>query len=71
VPDEAAHFLRDLGPLLLEKAQAARARPRDEFVAGQRLAYYDVLTLLTIQAAAFGLPLEALGLRDADLEALL
>jgi len=66
-------YLLDLGRMLKDDARevaqnyrAASAPDQREFLAGKRLAYYEVITTLQQQAIAFGMPLEALNLADID-----
>lgn len=68
-------YLSDLGFQIRERATEAR-RPESPkgdsadlaFAAGRRTAYYEALSLMTQQAAVFGLPLSDLNLADLDLE---
>ena len=71
----ADHYVLDLGALLKEKALEAKAQasaaagsPEHQFELGRSMAYYEVLSLMTQQADAFGLPRAALSLRDFDPE---
>jgi len=66
-------YLLDLGGMLKDDARevaqnyrAATTPDEREFLAGKRLAYYEVITSLQRQAIAFALPLEALNLADID-----
>ena len=65
-------YLLDLGFLLKEMAVEAHRRAAqnrdDQFTAGRAMGFYEVLSLIQMQAATFALPLEdlALGGFDAD-----
>jgi hypothetical protein len=68
-----ANYLHDLGVLLLNAARAAKAAAADadgddDFERGRAMALYEVVSLMQQQAAAFGIPLAALGLDDVDPE---
>lgn len=65
----APDFVRDLGPLLLELAQAARAdsdRSGDAFDRGRAHGLYEAVSLVTQQADAFGLDRGQVGLAGVD-----
>ena len=69
------NYLWDLGFLIRDDAIEARrsSSPTGDsadlaFEAGRRMAYYEVLSLMTHQAKVFGLPLSDLNLADLDLE---
>jgi hypothetical protein len=56
------NFAQDLGVLLREKARDARrasddaeGTPEEQFQSGRLIGYYEALSLMTQQAAAFGL----------------
>lgn len=69
--ETADNYLRDLGPLVLEYARAAKRRAQskdDDFEKGQHIAFYAVLSLMKQQAIAFGLSEKAIGLDGVDLE---
>jgi hypothetical protein len=73
VTDTHANYLRDLGQLVREageqaKARAASAQGKDDqvFERGRLMAYYEVLSLMQQQAVAFDLPLEDLALTGLD-----
>jgi hypothetical protein len=66
-------YLLDLGRMLKDDARevaqnyrAASTPDQREFLAGKRLAYYEVIITLQQQAIAFALPLGALNLADID-----
>jgi hypothetical protein len=70
-----ALYLRDLGYLLREAAEAAgrdvgsATEEGDRvFQQGRRMAYYEVLSLMHQQALAFDLPLQDLALEGLDPE---
>ncbi len=70
------NYLLDLGALLRERALEAKAQAsasvgtaEHQFELGRSIAYYEVLSLLTQQADAFGLPRAALSLEDFDPDA--
>lgn len=72
-PETAANYLLDLGSLLKKdalearaKAQASRGTGDNDYDSGRAFAYYEVISLMQQQAAAFQLPLEALSLADID-----
>jgi hypothetical protein len=63
------HYLRDLGYELRQRAVEARETMVDvptEFDRGRHQAYYEVLSLMQQQAAAFDLPLADLALDGFD-----
>jgi hypothetical protein len=66
------HYLRDLGSLIRELASKARdiagADPHDDYAQGQVFAYYEIVTVLLNQAAAFGLSPADIGLDGFDPE---
>lgn len=71
--DQAAHYLRDFGALVKEKALEAQqskeaARDRDDYDVqlGRLMALQEVVSLMQEQAASFEIPLERLGLDDID-----
>lgn len=72
--DRHALYLKDLIPLLIEKAREARSArdrgSREELVlANERLlAFHEVISLLQQQAVAFGIPFADLGLDRIDPE---
>lgn len=72
--ETSANYLRDLGHLLREapeaaKASAAAADEDDlEFQRGRLMAYHEVLSLMQQQATAFDLPLRDLALDGFDAE---
>ena len=67
-----AHYLRDLGYLVREaaekaKADAASATEEDRaFQNGRSMAYYEVASLMQQQAEAFGISLHDLALDGFD-----
>ena len=69
-----AHYLRDLGHLLRDEAEKARAATNSaaaenlDFERGQLMAYVSVLSLMQQQAVSFGLPLSDLSLEGLDPE---
>jgi len=63
------HYLRDLGYELRQRAletHGPQAEPPSEFDRGERFAYYEVLSLMQEQAAAFNIPLADLALDGFD-----
>lgn len=69
----ADNYLLDLGQLLKEHALAAkqqetgaRGTEDHQFQLGRLTAYYEIVSLMQLQAAAFDLPLEALGWSGFD-----
>lgn len=70
--DSLSNFAFDLGGLLKEKAMAAKQssmcaeEPDRQFELGRLMAYYEVLSLITQQAQAFGLSPDTLGLGSFD-----
>lgn len=71
--DVHTNYLRDLGFLLRERAEAARCRareakgtPEESFESGRALAYYEVVSLMANQAETFGLPPVDLAFEDFD-----
>ena len=73
IDEQASNYLRDLGDLVKFSARTARQR-RDSssteadrtFEAGRLTAYYEVVSLMQQQAAAFGIGLTQLSLDDVD-----
>jgi hypothetical protein len=66
------YYLRDLGFLLRERAIEARiadGTSSDPFLSGVAYAYYEMMSLLENQAAAFDLPAEDVGLENFDVDA--
>jgi hypothetical protein len=65
-------YLRDLGHLLREQAQATRDTARekrdDAFLQGEAHALYSVVSLMQQQAEAFGIPLDDLAMGGMDPE---
>ena len=73
ITETAVNYLLDLGMLLKKDALEARAKAvaskgtdAYEFDSGRAFAYYEVISIMQQQAAAFGVPLEALSLADVD-----
>lgn len=67
--ETAANYVRDLGNLVKELAQAARARARDTgdaFDSGRAMGLYEVVSLMTQQADVFEMSRESIGLSDID-----
>jgi hypothetical protein len=71
--ETAVNYLLDLGMLLKkdalnarDKARASKGTNAYEFESGRAFAYYEVISVMQQQAAAFGLPLETLSLADVD-----
>lgn len=69
------NYLTDLGTLLKQEALDARTQasgesgqPGHQFALGRLTAYYEVLTLMKQQAAAFGLELAEVSLQGFDPE---
>ena len=58
------NFLLDLIPLIKEDFQEAKQEKMDDFSNGKVIAYFDVLSLIQMQASNFGLDLKELGLED-------
>jgi hypothetical protein len=70
----AESYLADLGAEILalaRESQREATAESDGFEKGRRMAFYEVLSLMKQQAAAFGLPEEAVGLQGVDPEDLL
>jgi hypothetical protein len=67
-----SHYLRDLGYLVREAAEKARAdatsATEDDrlFQTGRSMAYYEVASLMHQQAEAFGIPLHDLAFDGFD-----
>jgi hypothetical protein len=69
--DATDNYLRDLAPLILEQAKAVNQDGREKedlFEKGRQMAFYEVLSLMREQAAAFGIDDRAIGLEGVDLE---
>jgi hypothetical protein len=65
----ASHYLRDLAPLMLGRAQEAKAeaeRTADPFQRGRSMGLYEAVSLLVQQLDAFGLDRESVGLAGVD-----
>ena len=58
------HFLLDLIPLLKELLQEAKQEKKDDYNNGEVFAYFNVLSLIQMQAEAFSIDLKELGLED-------
>lgn len=66
------NYLRDVFPLLLERAREAKIQAtmnglesqRNEFLAGRREAYYEVIATLLGQLDAFGIPRDLIGVPE-------
>lgn len=67
--DDAQHYLRDLGSLVLEAARKSKGNAADDpFERGRLHAYFEVVSLMQQQAVAFGIPLASVGLNGVDPE---
>jgi hypothetical protein len=73
----AENYLRDVIPMLLERAREAKrqatsqsvAKADGQFLAGRREAYYEVIATLIGQLDAFGMPRSTFGVpNDFDPE---
>jgi hypothetical protein len=65
----ASNYLRDLGPLMLDVARAAKAeadRTADAFERGRQMGLYEAVSLLVQQSDAFGLDRDEVGLAGID-----
>ena len=68
----AENYLRDVIPMVLERAREATEKARrqgaadaaGEFIAGRREAYYEVVSTLLGQLDAFGIPRSSVGVPD-------
>ena len=58
------HFLFDLIPLIKENLQEVKQDKKDDYNKGKVFAYFDILSLIQIQANNFGLDLKELGLEN-------
>ena len=58
------NFLLDLIPLIKEFLQEAKQEKKDDYNKGEVFAYFNVLSLIQMQASNFGLDLKELGLED-------
>ena len=68
------NYLADLAPLILQlagKAKESLQNNKDAFEQGKLMAFYEILDLMKLQALAFNLELDAVGLKGVDLESLL
>lgn len=66
---EAANYLRDLSPLLLELARDAKEAIEGEgnnFQVGRRHGLYEAVSLLIQQAEAFGMSRDEVGLAGVE-----
>lgn len=66
-------YLKDTMYLLKESAREAKLKAKStegnedhQFYLGQRMAYYEIITLLQDQANAFNIPLDVLGIADIN-----
>ena len=67
-----ALMLSDVVRELIEKTRSARdeaARSNSGYDSGRHFAFYEVLSLISLQANAFGIPRSAIGLDQLDPEA--
>jgi hypothetical protein len=68
----AENFILDLGALVKEGALKAvassQASGMDQFEAGRAIAWYEVVSLVLQQAAAFGMSPSQVGLSEFDAE---
>lgn len=64
----ASDYLRDLGDLLWNMAEEARADSADDYERGRAFGLYEAVSLVEQQAASFGLSSDEVGLggRRAD-----
>lgn len=77
--ETAQHYLRDLGYLLRERAEEAKAKAQRAegseadraFESGRLMAYYEVTSLMRNQAEVFDLPLKDLALDGFEPQGLL
>ena len=58
------YFLLDIVPLIKENLQKAKQDKDDEYNQGRVFAYFDVLSLIQIQAKSFGIDIKELELKD-------
>jgi hypothetical protein len=73
MPTPAENYLLDLGSLLKEEAIGAKQRAlaaegtsEHSFELGRLTAYYEVLSMMKSQVAAFGMSVDAVSLADID-----
>jgi hypothetical protein len=65
--DKYKNYLKDNITLFKDKIEELKLnKNEDEFIKGQLLAYYDILTTFKEQAEIFDIELEILGLNDFD-----
>jgi hypothetical protein len=62
----AEEFLIDLVYIIKENLDSVKEDPQDDYNNGKVFAYFDVLTLIQMQAQGFGIDIKELGL-DYDL----
>jgi hypothetical protein len=65
------HFLRDLGPLMMDMARSAKAdadSTDDPFQRGRLMGLYEAVSLLVQQADAFGMDRDQVGLAGSEPE---
>jgi len=63
----AEEFLADLVPIIKDLIVKIKQKPTDDFEAGLVFAYYDVLSIVQMQAENFEIDLKEIGL-DYQLE---
>lgn len=67
------NYLRDVLPAIIERAREAKREaasgtagtPANEFSAGRRMAYYEVVATMLSELDAFGIPRELVGVPRA------
>jgi hypothetical protein len=69
--DKYQNYLRDNILLLIEKIEELKQKENDDFVNGQLLAYYDVITIFKEQAKLFDIKLEEIGLNSVNEDSIL
>jgi hypothetical protein len=67
----ASDYLRDLGDLLWNMAEEARADAADDYERGRAFGLYEAVSLVEQQAASFGLSSDKVGLGGRRAEDLL
>jgi len=61
------NYLKDNMTLFKEKIEELKlSENEDEFIKGQLLAYYDILTIFKVQAKVFDIELNEIGLDTFD-----
>ena len=59
----AKELLTDLVPLIKENLQEAKKLPKDDYDKGLVFAYYDVLSIIQMEAENFDIDLQEIGLK--------